>query len=84
MINDVKSEKGMSDNELMVNQIKLYVPFDVEGYNVVALRAAHDLKSSPVIYLIERDGKTIFYSNDTSEYPEESMEYLKKWRNLLI
>ena len=77
MINNIKSRYNMSDNELMVRQVKLNEPFDVGGYKVVALRATHDLKSSPVVYLIEREGKTIFYSNDTGEYPEESMEYLK-------
>ena len=70
----------MADDEMLVNKIKLYEPFDVEGYKVTALRAAHDPNSTPVVYLIERDGKTVFYSNDTSEYPEESMEYLKNMK----
>ncbi len=59
--------------------IKLFEPFEVEGYTVTALRAAHAEKSSPVVYIIEKDGKSVFYSNDTSEYPEESMEYLKAY-----
>ena len=59
--------------------IKLFESFEVEGYTVTALRAAHDQKSSPVVYIIEKDGKRIFYSNDTSEYPEESMAFLKAY-----
>jgi len=62
--------------EVVVKQIELFTPFTVGDYTVVALRAAHDDASSPVVFLIEKDGKTVFYSNDTSEYPEESFSYL--------
>ena len=58
--------------------IKVFETFETQGYKVTALRAAHDPKSDPVVFIIEKQGKTIFYSNDTSEYPEESMEYLSK------
>lgn len=67
------------NNEAAAVLIKLFEPFEVEGYTVTALRAAHAEKSSPVVYIIEKDGKSIFYSNDTSEYPEESMAYLKAY-----
>ncbi|MBQ5747012.1 MAG: hypothetical protein IIV81_03630 [Clostridia bacterium] len=77
MINGLKMRYKMPDDEVLAERIKLYTPFDVDGYKVTALRAAHDPKSSPVVYLIEKDGKALFYSNDTSEYPEESMGYLK-------
>ena len=75
-INTTITKNAISDDEIAVRLIKLNEEFDVGGYKVVALRAAHDPNSSPVVYLIEKDGKTIFYSNDTSEYPPESMEYL--------
>ena len=77
MINGLKMRYKMPDDEVLAERIKLYTPFDVDGYKVTALRAAHDPKSSPVVYLIEKDGKALFYSNDTSEYPEKSMGYLK-------
>lgn len=77
MIRDVKLAHSVPDDTLQVVPVKLNEPFDVDGYTVTALRAAHDPNSTPVVYLIERDGKSVFYSNDTSEYPEESMAYLK-------
>lgn len=77
MISDIKTKFNILDEEVTVKKIPLYQAFDADGYSVTALRAAHDPKSSPVVYLIEKDGKTLFYSHDTSEYPEESMEYLK-------
>lgn len=76
-INEIKEKNNMTDDDILVKKIKLYETFDVDEYKVVALKANHDINSSPVVYLIEKDGKTIFYSNDTGEYPAESMEYLK-------
>lgn len=64
-------------SEAKVEQLTLNTPFEVEGYTVTALRAAHGAASSPVVFIIEKDGKSFFYSNDTSEYPEESWAYLK-------
>jgi phosphoribosyl 1,2-cyclic phosphate phosphodiesterase len=74
-IKAVIDEFKMTDVE--VRQIELFKPFEVAGYTVTALRAAHGKSSSPVVYIIEKDGKSLFYSNDTSEYPEESFAYLK-------
>ncbi len=71
--------ENLPNGEAKAVLIKLFAPFEVESYTVTALRAAHAEKSSPVVYIIEKDGKTIFYSNDTSEYPEESMEYLRAY-----
>lgn len=75
MISSVTS--NMPDGEAKAELITLYKSFKVEDYMVTALRAAHNPKTSPVVYIIEKDGQSIFYSNDTSEYPEESMDYLK-------
>ncbi len=58
-------------------EILLYTPFEVEGYTVTALRAQHDPNSDPVIYLVEKDGRTLLYANDTGGFPEESAAYLE-------
>ena len=64
-------------SEVKAELLELNKPFKVMDYTVTAIRAAHGETSSPVVFIIEKDGKTFFYSNDTSEYPEESWEYLK-------
>ena len=64
------------EDEARAVEIPLYTPFEVEGYTVTALRAQHDPGSDPVVYLIEKDGRTLFYANDTGGFPEESAEYL--------
>ena len=76
MIDEVLKTRGMKETDVQTHLVTLCKPFETEGYTVTALRASHDPKSDPVVYIIEKDGKSIFYSNDTSEYPEESMEYL--------
>jgi len=79
MLNELKILCGITDGNMLVRKIKLYETFLVEGYNITALRATHDIGASPVVYLIEKDGKSIFYSHDTSEYPKETMDYLKNY-----
>lgn len=57
--------------------IEPFVPFEANGYTITPLRAEHDPFCAPVIYLIEKDGKCILYSNDTGYYPEDTWDYLK-------
>ena len=51
--------------------------FEAKGYRIIPLRASHSPHTSPVVFLIEKDGKRILYSNDTSDYPEDTWEYLQ-------
>lgn len=73
---DEENAPHVKQDLIRTKKIPLCTPFEVEGYTVTALRAQHDPKSDPVVYLIEKDGRTLFYSNDTGGYPEESWEYL--------
>lgn len=77
LIEAVIKADNIKEHDVMVNRIELYKPFIVDGYEVTALRATHSPKSSPVVYLIRKDNKTIFYCHDTSEFNEETMDYLK-------
>lgn len=79
MINATREKLKMSEAE--TKHITHGDVFEAEGYTVTALRAAHDPASCPLVFIIEKDGKSIFYSNDTSEYPPESWEILKKRKN---
>lgn len=79
MLVDEAKKRGVKEDRVRVQLIDNYKPFEVEGYTVTALKASHGEDTSPVVFLIERDNKTLFYSNDTSEYPSETMEYLKNY-----
>ena len=78
MLDEVIEIRGIKECDVQTKLVSLGEPFETQGYTVTSLRAAHDPKSDPVVYIIGKDGKSIFYSNDTSEYPEESMDYLAK------
>ncbi len=67
--------------EKTVNAVLItpFVPFEVQGYTVTALRAEHTRATSPVIFLIEKNGKIMLYSHDSGLYPEETVEYLRHY-----
>lgn len=60
--------------------VKPFEAFDADGYTVIPLNANHALNTSPYIYLIEKDDKVLFYSNDTGLYPEETWDFLKSYK----
>ena len=76
-INEVINSNNMS--EAKAHLVKSGDVFNVQGYTVTAIEASHAKESTPLVYIIEKDGKSVFYSNDTSEYFESSWEILKKF-----
>jgi phosphoribosyl 1,2-cyclic phosphate phosphodiesterase len=63
---------------VIYNVITPFVPFEAEGYTITALKADHDPYCDPVIYLIEKDGKSLLYANDTGVFPDETWAYLER------
>lgn len=80
---DTLYEKGeyteylIKEGKLILNEIKEFVPFEVDGYKITPLKADHSTKE-PVIYMIEKDNKALLYANDTGLFPDETYEYLEK------
>lgn len=68
------------DERIDCKKIVPFVPFEAEGYTVIPLAASHDEKSTPVIFIIEKDGKRILYANDTGMFGEKTWEYLKNYK----
>ena len=54
-----------------------YLGTAAERYKIMPVKATPDKKSAPVIYAIEKNGKSILYANDTSGLCNESMDWLK-------
>lgn len=82
-INSYIEQCSISENDVKAVKIEPYKPFEAEGYKIMPIKAEHDPKSSPVVFVIEKEGKSIFYANDSSEYNAESMECLKSLKNPL-
>ena len=61
-----------------LHEISAYEPFAVDDFTVTALTADHNQDFGPVIYIIERGGKTMLYANDTGYFPEETWDYLAR------
>lgn len=53
-----------------------YVTVDAGGYAVTPLPAQHPAPEQPLIYLIERGGKTLFYGNDTGLFGTDIDDWL--------
>lgn len=60
---------------ITLHPLQLFVPCDVAGYRVTPLKADHPTKG-PFIFIIEKDGKSLFHATDTGMLPEETWEYL--------
>ncbi len=53
-----------------------FIPVVIENYIVTPLLANHDKNEKCYIYLIQKDGKTLLYGNDTGWFPQATWNYL--------
>ncbi len=56
--------------------MEYFQPIDIDGYMVTPLPARHAVPEQAFIFLIEKDGKSIFYGNDTGTFGTEVEEWL--------
>lgn len=76
-INRIIDFYSIKEEDVVNKLLTVGETFEVDGYKITPVRASHDPKSSPVVFAIEKDGKSFLYGNDTSELIEESMNTLK-------
>lgn len=74
---DMIKSMNIPEDKVEVVRIEPFESFFAEGYKITPVKAAHDPDSTPVIYAVEKDGKSILYANDTGDLCEESLECLK-------
>ncbi|MDR3333278.1 MAG: hypothetical protein LBT13_00100 [Treponema sp.] len=67
-------------SRVVFREVSAFMPFAAAGFLVTPLLAQHPSCPSPFIYLIEKEGETILYGNDTGWYPNETWDYLEKTR----
>lgn len=70
--------KKRDEKSIDFTEIVPFTTYEISGYKVTPLKADHDRKQDPVIYLIEKDNKTILYAHDTGYFLDETWEYLEK------
>lgn len=61
------------------NRVKPFEPFITEGVQFTPIKASHGFQHhlECYIYIVESEGKRVFYCNDTGFLPEEDWGYIK-------
>ncbi len=62
---------------LIFHVLKPFEEFEVEGVRVTPLPANHSKGEESMVFLLEEDGKSFLYCNDTAYPPKETVEFLK-------
>lgn len=75
-LDDYPDDGKLLRGEIACKEIKPYEPEDIAGYRVTAMLAKHDKNERCYIYLVEKDGQTLLYGNDTGIFPEATWDYL--------
>ncbi len=73
------AEQNITPEDVQIIKVGPGETFEAAGYTVTAIRATHDQTTTPLIYIIEKDGKSLLYAHDTGLLCQESMDVLKKW-----
>lgn len=60
-----------------LNLVQPFQEVEIETAKITPLVADHDRLQTCLLYYIERNGKKIFYGNDTGWFPEETWEWLQ-------
>lgn len=75
-------DEMIEKNVIELHPVTPYEPFKVEEYTVTPLKADHDPKFDPLIYIISDGKKTMLYAHDTGYFPDETWEYLEREKPL--
>ena len=62
--------------------VEPYVPFKAGDYTITPMLALHKRSEDCYIYIIEQNGKTLLYANDTGIFPQETFDYLKTLKDV--
>jgi phosphoribosyl 1,2-cyclic phosphate phosphodiesterase len=62
-----------------VHAVEPFQHFDVGPYQIYSLKANHAPETTALLYLIEREGRVIFYATDTGEMPIETWDALENF-----
>ncbi len=69
-------DREMIEKYLEFIPMEYYRPVEIDGYTVTPLPARHALPEQAFLFLIEKDGKSVFYGNDTGYFDESIDEWL--------
>lgn len=67
----------LNNGYVNVHVLKAFEPQQIKNYTVTPLKANHDSRLDPMIFIISDGEKTMLYGNDTGWFPAETWDYLK-------
>ncbi len=81
-----KLRPHLKEGKLAFTLVDPFRTYEIGGYSFTPLPAFHcrGTEEAPLVYLIEKDGRSLLYLHDTDLPPEEVMAYLKGRRMDLI
>jgi phosphoribosyl 1,2-cyclic phosphate phosphodiesterase len=65
-------------DRVIVHEVQEFQETDIDDFKVTPLLADHDPGEKCLIYIIERNGKTLLYANDTGNFPEKTWEFIER------
>ena len=78
-INGLYENNSDLNDVLNTNIIESFKTYKIGEYTVIPLKANHSAQTDPVVYIIQKSGKTFLYSTDTGRYLTETIEFLRGW-----
>lgn len=72
---------------LNIHTVEPFQRLAIGPYQVLSVMANHALETTAMLYLIERDGRVLFYATDTSDIPDATWDALAAYGkacNLLV
>ena len=76
LCSEKKREQMLS--RIALHELNYFFPAQICDFTVTPFPATHAGEENAMIFLIEKNGKTFFYGNDTGIFTEEIDEYLAK------
>ena len=76
LANCSEKKRAQMQGRLEAHTLEYFAPCEICGFTVTPLPAVHAGEENAMIFLIEKDGKTLFYGNDTGVFSTEIDDYL--------
>ncbi len=76
-IHILEKTKNRDEKSINWNEIVPFTTYEIFGYKVTPLKADHEKKLDPVIYIIEKNGESILYAHDTGYFLDETWDYIE-------
>lgn len=71
------AEKYGKEHLIEFKELFPYKSYDIGGYEVIPLKAAHEYSADSFIYIISKNEKSILYAHDTGYLPGETWDFIE-------